>query len=85
MILHLAVASLGLASQWVSIHIQEPFKRILDVPALLTLHTIIPVGYPKQPLTVSYRRKLREIVHEERYEHAKMTDDRCRHTSAPDR
>jgi 5,6-dimethylbenzimidazole synthase len=72
MILHLAAASLGLASQWVSIHIQEPFKHILDVPALLTLHTIIPVGYPKQPLTGSYRRKLQEIVHQERYEPSKM-------------
>jgi hypothetical protein len=63
MILHLAAAALGLASQWVSIHVQEPFKQILDVPPLLTLHTIIPVGYPKQPLTGSYRRKLHEIVH----------------------
>ena len=72
MIIHLAAASLGLASQWVSIHIQEPFKKILDVPALLTLHTIIPVGYPKQPLTGSYRRKLREIVHEEKYDRSKM-------------
>jgi hypothetical protein len=72
MIIHLAAASLGLASQWVSIHIQEPFKKILDVPALLTLHTIIPVGYPKQPLTGSYRRKLQEFVHEERYDRSKL-------------
>jgi 5,6-dimethylbenzimidazole synthase len=72
MIIHLAAAALGLASQWVSIHIQEPFKQILDVPALLTLHTIIPVGYPKQPLTGSYRRKLPEMVHEEKYDRSKM-------------
>ena len=72
MILHLAAASLGLAAQWVSIHIQEPFKQILDVPAVLTLHTIVPVGYPKQPLTGSYRRKLQEIVHEERYDRSKL-------------
>jgi hypothetical protein len=56
----------------VSIHIQEPFKQILDVPGLLTLHTIIPVGYPKQPLSGSYRRKLNEMVHEEKYDRAKM-------------
>lgn len=72
MIIHLAAASLGLASQWVSIHIQEPFKRILDVPALLTLHTIIPVGRPKQPLTGSYRRKLHEFVHQDRYDRSKF-------------
>jgi nitroreductase len=72
MIIHLAAASLGLASQWVSIHIQEPFKQILDVPALLTLHTIIPVGYPKKPLTGSYRRKLQEFVHYDRYDRSKL-------------
>jgi 5,6-dimethylbenzimidazole synthase len=72
MIIHLAAASLGLSSQWVSIHIQEPFKQILDVPAVLTLHTIIPVGYPKQPLTGSYRRKLEEIVHYDRYDRSKL-------------
>jgi 5,6-dimethylbenzimidazole synthase len=72
MIIHLAAAALGLSSQWVSIHIQEPFKQILDVPGLLTLHTIIPVGYPKQPLSGSYRRKLAEMVHEEKYDRTKM-------------
>jgi 5,6-dimethylbenzimidazole synthase len=72
MIIHLAAASLGLASQWVSIHIPEPFKQILDVPGLIALHTIIPVGYPKQPLTGSYRRKLDEYVHYERYDRSKL-------------
>lgn len=72
MIIHLAAAALGLSSQWVSIHIQEPFKQILDVPAVLTLHTIIPIGYPKQPLTGSYRRKLDEFVHYDRYDRSKL-------------
>jgi 5,6-dimethylbenzimidazole synthase len=76
MILHLAAASLGLATQWVSIHIQEPFKQILDVPPLLTLHTIVPVGYPHQELAGIFRRKLSEIVHAETYERAKfMTNE----------
>jgi nitroreductase len=38
MILHLAAAALGLASQWVSIHIQEPFKQILDAGAAHAPH-----------------------------------------------
>ncbi len=70
--IHLAAASLGLASQWVSIHIEEPFKQLLGVPALLSLHTIIPVGYPRQQLGGSWRRRLQEFVHYESYDRAKM-------------
>ena len=70
--IHLAAASLGLTSEWVSIHIQEPFKQLLNVPPLLTLHSIIPLGYPEKPLVGSYRRKLKEIVHYENYDPAKM-------------
>jgi 5,6-dimethylbenzimidazole synthase len=71
--IHLAAASLDLATQWVSIHIQEPFKSLLDIPPLLTLHSLIPVGYPEQKLGGSYRRKLDEIVHRETYERSKYT------------
>ena len=70
--IHLAAASLGIAAEWVSIHIQEPFKELLNVPPLLMLHTIIPLGYPQKELSGSYRRKLREIVHYESYDPAKM-------------
>jgi nitroreductase len=74
--IHLAAASLGLATQWVSIHVPDPFKKILNVPPLLTVHTIIPVGYPELPLTGSVRRKLGEIVHEEMYDHEKFMSTR---------
>lgn len=79
--IHLAAASLGLATQWVSIHIPEPFKEILDVPPILSLHTIIPVGYPQQELTGSVRRKLSDIVHRDRYDHDKLmsTEDIVAH------
>jgi nitroreductase len=70
--IHLAAAALGLATQWVSIHVQEPFKQILNVPPLLTLHTIIPIGYPVQPLTGIFRRQLKDIVHHETYDPAKF-------------
>jgi nitroreductase len=69
--IHLAAAALGLATQWVSIHVQEPFKSLLGVPPLLTLHSLIPVGYPEGKLGGSYRRKLEEMVHEETYDRAK--------------
>jgi len=46
MMMHLAAAALGLGSQHVTIHIQEPFKRILGVPDLLTFSLIMPIGLP---------------------------------------
>src|SRR5260370_17726044 len=49
MMMHLAAAALGLGSQHVTIHIQEPFKRILGVPDLLTFSLIMPLGYPPVP------------------------------------
>ncbi len=71
-LLHLAIASLGLTSEWVSIHIEEPHKRILGVPDLLKLYLIIPIGYPD----VSFRgdgvrRPLEDMVHRERYDMSK--------------
>lgn len=66
--MHLAIASLGLAAQWVTIHIQEPFKRILKVPDLLDLYLIISVGYPDVgKRSTGVRRELPEFVHHEEY------------------
>lgn len=70
--MHLAAATLGLGTQWVSMHIQEPFKRILNVPDLLTLHIIIPVGYPAAPRHSGYRHKLASMVHHEQYDPGKF-------------
>ena len=66
--MHLAIASLGLGAQWVTIHIQEPFKRILKVPDLLDLYLIISIGYPDVGRSKpGVRRELKEIVHYEEY------------------
>lgn len=70
-LIHLAAASLGLASEWVSIHVQEPFKRILGVPDLLTFYLIIPIGYPAVGPRPGVRRPLEEIVHRDRYDMSK--------------
>src|SRR5919106_16312 len=71
LLIHLAVAALGLTSEWVSIHIEEPHKRILGVPDLLKLYLIIPIGYPDVPARDGVRRPLEEIVHRERYDMTK--------------
>jgi nitroreductase len=71
MIMHLAAASLGLGSQWCTIHIQEPYKRILKVPDLLMLYLIIPVGYPDADPRPGVRRELSEMLHQEEYDPSK--------------
>ncbi|HEY1372916.1 MAG TPA: nitroreductase family protein [Candidatus Binatia bacterium] len=70
-LIHLAIASLGLTSEWVSIHVEEPHKRILGVPDLLKLYLIIPIGYPDVPAREGVRRPLENIVHRERYDMSK--------------
>ena len=71
MLMHLAAASLGLGSQHVTIHIQEPFKRILGVPDLLTFSLIMPIGYPAVEPKQGVRRDLRDMVHHDRFDMAK--------------
>ncbi|HEX2229135.1 MAG TPA: nitroreductase family protein [Candidatus Binatia bacterium] len=71
-LIHLAVAALGLTSEWVSIHVEEPHKRILGVPDLLKLYLIIPIGYPDVPVrTQGVRRPLNDMLHRERYDMGK--------------
>jgi len=70
-LMHLAAATLGLGSQWVTIQIEDGFKRLLNVPDVMTLHSIIAVGYPDVPRREGVRRPLSEIVHHNRYDVSK--------------
>jgi 5,6-dimethylbenzimidazole synthase len=71
MLMHLAAASLGLGTQWVTIHIQDPFKRILEVPDIYTFYLIIPIGYPAIEPKRGVRRELSEMLHYEKYDQSK--------------
>jgi nitroreductase len=71
MLMHLAAASLGLGTQHVTIHIQEPFKRILGVPDLLTFALIMPIGIPAVEPKSGVRRPLDDMVHYDRYDMSK--------------
>jgi 5,6-dimethylbenzimidazole synthase len=74
--MHLAAGSLGLGSQHVTIHIQEPFKRVLGVPDLLTFSLIMPIGYPAVPPKEGVRRPLEDMVHHDRFDMSKyMTNE----------
>lgn len=71
--MHLAAAALGLGSQHVTIHIEEPFKRVLGVPDLVMVHHIVPLGWPAQEKRKGggVRRPLADIVHQDRYDMSK--------------
>ncbi|HLH98524.1 MAG TPA: nitroreductase family protein [Xanthobacteraceae bacterium] len=71
MLMHLAAAALGLGSQHVTIHIEEPFKRILGVPDLLRLVLIMPLGFPAVPPKAGVRRPLADMVHKDRFDMSK--------------
>lgn len=70
-LMHLAAAAMGLGSQWITIHIEDGFKRLLNVPDVMTIHSIIPVGYPGVPPREGVRRPLSEIVHYHGYDVSK--------------
>ncbi|HLY67043.1 MAG TPA: nitroreductase family protein [Chloroflexota bacterium] len=75
-LIHLTAKSLGLSTQHVTIHVPDPFKRILGVPDLIRLHDIIPVGYADVDPMPGVRRELGEFVHHDRYEMSKyMTNE----------
>lgn len=67
-LMHLAAASMGLGTQWVTVHVEEGFKKVLDVPDVMTLYLIIPVGYPDLSPKEGVRRPLAELVHHDRYD-----------------
>jgi 5,6-dimethylbenzimidazole synthase len=75
-LIHLAAKSLGLSTQHTTIHIADPFKRILGVPDLIRLHDIIPVGYADVEPMAGVRREPEEFTHHDRYEMSKyMTNE----------
>lgn len=76
---HLAVASLGLASQWVS-DTNSPYmttmlKSSFGIPKYMKIYDMFGVGYAATVPPVTSRRPLQELVHHERYEEAKERDE----------
>ncbi|MCJ7595315.1 MAG: nitroreductase family protein [Desulfobacterales bacterium] len=76
-LLQLATAACGLASQWVSTDRSwmQGLKEVLDVPDPLEVHTLVPIGYPAYKKPAPFRRKLKEIVHYEKYDRSKYRTD----------
>jgi nitroreductase len=75
--MHLAVAALGLGSQWLSVDyvFEQDVKAILGIPPILEVHSLVAIGYPEYQLGTGYRRDLNEIVHLEKYDFSKHRSD----------
>jgi nitroreductase len=79
LLIHLAAASLGLASQYVSDanspYMETLLKALLKIPEPLRIYHLVPIGYAKGNFATPPRRKLEEIVHYEQYDMNKYRDD----------
>jgi nitroreductase len=79
LLVHLAAASLGLASQYVSDanspYMETLLKALLGIPEPLRIYHLVPIGYAKGPVAPPPRRELEEIVHYEKYDVSKLRDE----------
>ena len=71
MMMHLAAASLGLGSQHNTIHIEEPFKRVLGVPPTADVQSDHADRLSRCPAKPGVRRPLEDMVHRETYDMTK--------------
>ncbi|MBI1995119.1 MAG: nitroreductase family protein [Deltaproteobacteria bacterium] len=76
LLIHLAAASLGLASQYVSDanspYMETMLKVMLGIPEPLRIYHLVPIGYAKGPVAAPPRRELEEFVHYEKYDVSKL-------------
>lgn len=79
LLIHLAAASLGLASQYVSDanspYMETLLKALLKIPEPLRIYHLVPIGYAKGNFVTPPRRELGEIVHHEQYGMSRYRDD----------
>jgi len=74
--MHLAAASLGLGSQWVTSSdlplVQSQLKQLLGMPRELVIYDMIAIGYPAYKPNPRLLREKDEMVHYERFNKAKF-------------
>ncbi len=77
--MHLAAASLGLASQWLSStsdpYVQSLVKELLAIPRKLEIYDTMIVGYPAYEPGPRMVRQSAEMVHYDRYDSVKYRSD----------
>jgi nitroreductase len=72
-ILCLAAASLGLGSAWQTVDrpSELEMKNLLGIPIEYKIYVMHPIGYPRVEPPTTYRRKLPELLHYEKYDKTK--------------
>jgi nitroreductase len=74
--MHLAAASLGLGSQWLTAtaqpYAQVLLKDLLGIPKELKIYDTMVLGYPAMQPKPRAIRKREEVVHHERYDRSKF-------------
>ena len=79
LLIHLAAAALGLASQYVSDanspYMETMLKAMLGIPEPLRIYHLVPVGYGKAQVSAPPRREPEEMIHYEEYDMKKFRDD----------
>jgi 5,6-dimethylbenzimidazole synthase len=75
--IHLAAASLGLGSQWLSITPiwEGELKALLGVPEWFTIPQLVPIGYVDYTPPPPYRREVKELIHYDVYDKARLRTD----------
>lgn len=72
LLIHLAAASLGLASQYVSDanspYMETMLKVLLKIPEPLRVYHLVPIGFANAPVAAPPRRELKEMLHWETYD-----------------
>jgi nitroreductase len=72
--INLAAAAAGLGAMWISITRvwADSIKRILYIPDMLEVHTMVALGYPAYQPKPATRRPLADIVHYDKYDCARL-------------
>jgi nitroreductase len=65
--IQLAAADLGLGTVWVGAFDEEKISEILSLPEFLRPVAILPLGYPNEKPKKTTRRKISDLVHEEKF------------------
>jgi nitroreductase len=77
--MHLAAATLGLGSQWVSATgtlMESDLKRLLHIPEPLKIYDMMAVGFPAYQLAPRSPRNGEEMTHHEVYDRSRYRTDR---------
>jgi 5,6-dimethylbenzimidazole synthase len=79
LLMHLAAAARGLATQWVS-DVSSPYmstmlKDWLGIPEHMEIYDMVPIGWPATVPSSPPRRALAELIHRERYEPRLQRDE----------